>query len=445
MNALKLKYIRQSVGIFLVTMGSPLIFFFKEFLGFGGSSTFTIAGLALGCILLISKDTFRVWYKPNNVTCRLATYFTILSYSYMYYFNPSYWMPALMFRETGNYLFIVGFFVLLLSVSNDIKKEFIPVVVVLTFIGSLCLIYSMATNPYFIIGQRATVVFGDGSTGASGNPHVYARNAFAGIFASYLLMKESSSNLRWRLFCLGNIFFSLIVLMLTQARSILLSFFFALTIFTFYNLKRLNIARAIRSFFSAENILIFVSIIVVIISILVVKGELVDIIISYYENASTTFVKALLTATGMASEKEVDASAMGRVGNFAYFSDLINEEPWLVFLGKGYRYFYLDIPLLETLLDYGLIGFFSFGMMNWLFFKDSLRTIRDNNNPMTIFFCYLFFTYFVGIFTGGRPNDTPYWFVYGFMIRFVGLEYLKVKQAAYKKSLELEESDKQNL
>jgi hypothetical protein len=35
------KYTRQSIGIFLVFMGSPLIFFFKETLGFGGSSAFT--------------------------------------------------------------------------------------------------------------------------------------------------------------------------------------------------------------------------------------------------------------------------------------------------------------------------------------------------------------------------------------------------------------------
>lgn len=430
MNALKLKYIRQSVGIFLVTMGSPLIFFFKEFLGFGGSSVFTIAGLALGCALLISEDTFKVWYKPNIVTFRLAAYFTVLSYAYMYYFNPTYWMPSLMFRETGNYLFIIGFFVLLLGVSSDIKKEFLPVVSILTFFGSICLIYSMATNPFFIIGQRATVVFGDGSTSASGNPHVYARNAFAAIFSSYLLLKDS--NLRWKLFCLGNIFLSLIVLMLTQARSTLLAFFFALAIFLFYNARRMNVGKAIRSFFSAQNIVILVSLFAIIIAVFVIKGNLIDIIYSYYENASTTFVKALLTAAGLAGEKEVDASAMGRVGNFAYFSDLLAEEPWLIFLGKGYRFFYLDIPLLESLLDYGIMGFFSFGMMNWIFFKDSLRTIRDNKNTMNIFFCYLFFTYFVGIFTGGRPNDTPYWFVYAFLIRFVGLEYLKT----YKKNEE---------
>lgn len=440
MNALKLTYIRQSVGIFLVTMGSPLIFFFKEFLGFGGSSAFTIAGLASGCLLLISKDTFRVWYKPNNVTCRLAAYFTILSYIYMYYFNPSYWRPDLMFRETGNYLFIVGFFVLLLSVSNDIKKEFLPVVSILTFVGSLCLIYSMATNPFFIIGQRATVVFGDGSSAASGNPHVYARNAFAGIFASYLILRDCS--LRWRLFCLGNIFLSLIVLMLTQARSILLSFFFALAIFLFYNIRRMNITKAIRGLFSAQNVVILITLLVAIISVFIIKGDLIDIIMAYYENASTTFVKAMLTATGLAGEKEVDASAMGRVGNFAYFSELVKEEPWLIFLGKGFRFWYLDIPLLESLLDYGIVGFFSFGMMNWIFFRDSLSTIRQNKNPMTIFFCYLFFTYFVGIFTGGRPNDTPYWFVYGFLIRFVGLEYHNIMNKTSDEPLPVVENEK---
>jgi hypothetical protein len=51
MKLFDFKYTRQSIGIFLVFMGSPLIFFFKETLGFGGSSAFTVAGFALDLFL----------------------------------------------------------------------------------------------------------------------------------------------------------------------------------------------------------------------------------------------------------------------------------------------------------------------------------------------------------------------------------------------------------
>jgi hypothetical protein len=89
---------------------------------------------------------------------------------------------------------------MLVSVSNEVKDYFLPVTVALTFLGSICLIYSMATNPLFVLGQRATVVFGDGTSASNGNPHVYARNAFAGIFASYFMFQTRNS--LWKLFVL---------------------------------------------------------------------------------------------------------------------------------------------------------------------------------------------------------------------------------------------------
>jgi hypothetical protein len=62
--------------------------------------------------------------------------------------------------------------------------------------------------------------------------------------------------------------------------------------------------------------------------------------------------------------------------------------------------------------------------INEFILKESLKAMKARNNPFTMFLAYFYLTYFLGLFTGGRPNDTPYWFVFAVMIRFMGVTYL---------------------
>ncbi|MES2519788.1 MAG: hypothetical protein V4585_16855, partial [Bacteroidota bacterium] len=324
----------------------------------------------------------------------------------------------------GNYMFIFTFFILLLSVSNDIKDYFLPIVVFLTFLGSVCLIYSMATNPYFIIGQRASVVFGDGSTTASGNPHVYARNAFGGVFASYLMLR--SKNFLWKVFSLSNLVLSVVVLVLTQARSILLAFFFTVAIFCYYNISAKSVKNVFVGIFKPQNLILIILLFSGFTYFISTQAKLVSIINLYYDAFTITFTKAILTATGMAEDaKSIDYSAMGRVNSFAEFKKIFFETPWQLILGKGYRFLYMDIPLLETWIDCGIVAFISFATLNWVIFKEALRAIKDGTNPLTTFLGYFYMCYFVGLFTGGEPYGTPYWFIFCMMIRFLGIKYLE--------------------
>ncbi len=422
------KYSRQFLGIFMVFMGSPLLFFFKETLGFGGASTFTIGGLALGMLLMISpEDIFKKFYKPNIPLYRLAAIFTLVTLINFFFVNPFFGYSSnryVFIRDLGNYMFIFGFFFLLLGVSNNIKDYFLPIVVFLTFIGSICLIYSMATNPYFVIGQRASVVFGDGSTTASGNPHIYARNAFAGVFSSYLMLRNK--NFIWKIFSISNLILSVIVLVLTQARSILLAFFFAVAIFCYYNVSRQTVKNVLLGIFKPQNFILITLLIVGVAYFISTQEKLVSIITLYYDVFTVTFTKAILTATGMADDaKSIDYSAMGRINSLGEFKKVLFESPWQLILGKGYRYLYMDIPLLETLFDCGIIAFLSFAMLNFVIFKESLRAIKDGTNVLTTFLGYFYMCYFVGLFTGGEPYGTSYWFIFSVMIRFLGIKYLQ--------------------
>ncbi len=421
------KYSRQFLGIFIVFMGSPLIFFFKEVTGFGGGSAFTVASLIIGLLLMISpKELFRKFYKPFLPAYRLAVIFMIVVLINFFFINPFYGYSAnssIFLRDLVNYASIFVFFVLLLGVSNEVKDYFLPIVVFLTFMGSVCLIYSMATNANFIIGQRASVVFGDGTTTASGNPHVYARNAFAGVFSSYIMLKNR--NILWKLFSLGNMIFSIVVLVLTQARSILLGFIFTMIIFLYYNISAKSIKSGLKNIFKPQNLFLIALLFSGIAYFISTQAKLVAIINLYYDTFSITFTKAILTATGMEDAKTIDYSSLGRVNTFGTFKKVLLETPWELILGKGYRFLYMDIPILETWIDCGIIAFWSFAMMNLVLFKQALRAIKDGTNPLTTFLGYFYMCYFVTLFTGGEPYGIAYWFVFCVMIRFLGIKYLE--------------------
>ena len=408
-------------------MGSPLIFFAKEVSGFGGGSGFTVASLILGLALMVSpSDLFRKFYKPYLPAYRLAVIFLFVALINFIFVNPFYGYSAnsmVFFRDLLNYISIFAFFILLLGVSNNVKDYFLPIVVFFTFVGSVALIYSMATNVNFIIGQRASVVFGDGSTTASGNPHVYARNAFAGIFSSYIMLKNK--NIFWKLFSLANMILSLVVLVLTQARSILLAFFFTMAIFLYYNVSAKSIKKVFINIFKPQTLFLISLLFSGITYFISTQAKILAIINMYYDTFTVTFTKAILTATGMGDAETIDYSAMGRVNTFADFKKVFFETPWDLILGKGYRYLYMDIPVLETWIDCGIIAFVSFGLLNWMIFKEALKAIKDGTNPLTTFLGYFYMCYFVTLFTGGEPYGIAYWFVFCVMIRFLGIRYIQ--------------------
>ncbi len=421
------KYTRQSLGLYIVFMGNPLIFFFKEVLGFGGSSIFTIGSLFLGMILMISPtDIGRKFYKPNIPIFRVASFFLILSLLACFFYNPFYGFDnafAVFIRDVGNFIFIFAFIFLILGVSNEIVNYFLPVAILLTFLGSICLIYSMATNPFFILGQRATVVFGDGSTNASGNPHVYARNAFAGVFASYFFLK--SKNLFLKLLSFANLILSITVIVLAQVRSLLLAFLFSIALLLYFNVTKETVSSIIKGVFKPLNFIGICFLIIGLVYFISTQQRIIDIIDLYFNTFLDAFVRALLTAFGLGDEKNVDYSALGRVNNIDNIIYSFSQIPHAFILGGGFRFLYVDVPIVETFVDLGIAGIVSFSLFNYMIFKESIYTLKWKVNPFACFIAYFYMTYFVGIFTGGEPYGTSYWFIFIVAIRFLGIKYLE--------------------
>jgi hypothetical protein len=143
----------------------------------------------------------------------------------------------------------------------------------------------------------------------------------------------------WKLFSLGNIILSLIVLVLTQARSILLAFFFTIVIFLYYNVSGKSVKNAFKNIFKPQNLFLIALFFCGIIYFISTQAKLVSIINLYYDAFSITFTKAILTATGMEDAKTIDYSALGRVNTFGAFKKVLLESPWELIMGKGYSNF----------------------------------------------------------------------------------------------------------
>jgi hypothetical protein len=76
--------------------------------------------------------------------------------------------------------------------------------------------------------------------------------------------------------------------------------------------------KTIKQFLSFRNILLMLMLLGGIIYFISTNELIINILTSYYESSSTALTKAVLTAAGVADEKNTDASALGRVGNLDF-------------------------------------------------------------------------------------------------------------------------------
>ena len=144
----------------------------------------------VGILLMKNSTNAKVGYIPNMELLLFGGIFFILSQCYLFFYN---YEPQNYFADILNLFLIVLYFFYLLKIENIIK-EILPFwIFFFTLLINICLIYSIANNPLYNLGQRATVQFGNNEF--SGNPYIYARNGFAGFIISYLFIKSQNTDL----------------------------------------------------------------------------------------------------------------------------------------------------------------------------------------------------------------------------------------------------------
>ncbi|MBD2704539.1 hypothetical protein IC229_28115 [Spirosoma sp. BT702] len=420
--------IRLVVGICMLLDGYPIIFFFRDTLHLAPNSTaFTAAGFAGGLVLMVPFTFLQRLYRPNVMMLTLLIGFLAMSIFYMFFFNGNPHFEDYN-KDLIYYAYVLIFMFLLINIPNDIIRVFIPVVVFFTLVSNMALLYSLITDPTWTVGQRATISLGDNDDG-SGNPHVFARNAFMGIVACGIWIMRPNTHILFRLLSFFSGSFSLAILILTQTRSSIVGLILAVICFLYFNARPAQIRSTVRSLLKPIPITIML---VGVVSIIVffqrnydTYAVLYGYVIGFMErNMDNIYALLGMKAQGADYSAVLDESAANRSTSAGFFYIVITGHLHMLILGYGYKYFYLDIPMVESLIDQGFFGFLLFGGMNAMAMYYSYHIMRTNPNPLSVFLAYFYTLIFVLVFTGGRPYEITFLFPLAMMTRFMGQEHL---------------------
>jgi hypothetical protein len=188
----KLTLLKNSFGILLLWILPPLIYFLKAYVGLGGGSIFTGIVYSIGILLLHTSTHVKIGFKPNIILLQVGGAFFCQALLYFFIYN----MEGRSFAiDSINFFLLFFFFFFLLRVDNEVQKYLPTLILFTTLITSLALLYSIYTNPEFVLGSRATVQYKSNSGEFTGNPQVYSRNGLAGFIISVLLLIYNGNNL----------------------------------------------------------------------------------------------------------------------------------------------------------------------------------------------------------------------------------------------------------
>ncbi|UFH57305.1 O-antigen ligase [Spirosoma sp. KNUC1025] len=423
----KLDYIRLVVGICIMIDGYPLIFFFRDTLRLAtGSTAFTAAAFSAGLLLMVPFTVLRRLYRPNVITFWIGMGFLLLSIIYMYVY------PGLggvdYTREMIYFGFIFIFLFLLINIPNDIITVAIPVIVFFTLVSNLGLIYALITDPSWAIGQRATIVLNDSEDG-SGNPHVFARNAFMGVIACAIWLMRPDTSFLFRLVSLFAGILNIAVLVLTQTRSAIVALIIAVFFFVVFNVRPAQIRTAVRGIFRPGPIIVMCIGVVGLILFFRRYDDIFTVLSVYVSgfidrNLENVYAFLGLQSQGAAYKAVLDDSVANRSANFGFLTNILVGHLHMLILGYGYKYHYLDIPMMEALTNMGILGFLLFAGINVMLLYYSIKSMRTNPNSLSVFLAYFYMLIMVQLFTNGRPYEMFFWIPLGMMIRFMGIEHL---------------------
>lgn len=420
---------RMVLGICILVDGYPIIFFFRETLHLApGSSAFTAAAFGFGLFLMVPFTVLRKLYRPNFTMLWMGLGFLVLSIAYMFLYNGD--PGADKGRDMIYFSFVFIFMFLLINIPNDIIPVFVPVVIFFTFFSNLGLVYSLLTDPNWTIGLRATISLDLANAEAgSGNPHVFARNAFMSIVASVIWLFRPNVNVIFRLFCFFNTIFSIAILVLTQTRSSVLALILATILFLYFNVRPAQVRMVVRNLFTPIPIIVMCLGVFGVIYFFRKFDAVFTVLNSYFSafierNLDNIYALFGLKAQGADYKAVLDDSSANRVISGTFVRNALLGHVHMLILGYGYKYSYLDVPMLEAFITEGLLGLVLFGGITLMSFYYSLRIMYYSTNPLSTFMAYFFVLIFVLVFTGGRPYEITYWFPFAMMIRFVGIEHL---------------------
>jgi hypothetical protein len=416
--------LRYAIGIVMIFNSYPVVFFVRDTLHIGpANSVFTAVFWGLCFLLMMPRQFFKRLYKPNGNLFAFGIGFLGVCICHYFTFNTG---GEGMVTEFANYAFIFCYLLLLMHVPNDVKEYLVPTLFVSSLILNFTLIYSLIIDPNWTIGMRAAVTFANGGAQAGGNPHTSARNAIICVIAAGILIwkYKNSSLIKW--VCYASIVFSVIIIVLAQAKACLLSLILIATFYFFSNYNLTRIAKSVIDFFSLRTLAITIALLVFVNWLLSKFYDIYTIILNYSDVLERRLYNVFFTVSGvqLTEDTELDPSSANRVSGFAQFKDAL-EHPQLFLVGTGYKKAFMDVPFLEAIINHGLLGLIFFDGFLLLLLYFSIWEIRKNRNAINLFLAYFFIYTMPYMASGGRPYDIQYWYAFIFTIRFLGIRFLQ--------------------
>ncbi len=410
----------QALGIVMLLFGSPIIHFFRDFMGVLPKSALImpIFSILFFGMIFIGFDSFKRVYKPNYNISTMAWCF--LGYGVFLSFISEYTRkPAI---EAFNYSFLAIYFALLCGVHARVAKVIVPIVILVVLGDNLALLIAFIKNPFTQLGQRAIISDAGWGEGA-GNPSLYSFMAFTGFIASIIYFNKAT--IFWKLICIGTALTSIAVILMTLIRATMFTMVICAVFYMFFNyksfLRKKNIGAWYNYGFSKNNfILLSTTLLVFIIGLSLVNPKVVTSLLVYVENSSRTLTHVIDTILQKsANQGAVDASAANRLSTFNYSIDMLLDSPSHMLYGFGYRFLYVDIPLMQVFLEEGLIGLTILLMFHYFVLKNVFLAVQVSNNPWILLLVYYYILLLMNSISRGEPYDPYFWNYFLTIARFL--------------------------
>ncbi len=419
---MNLKLDRQSFGIAMILFGSPIIHFLRDFAKILPDSPLVMPIISLGWLLLIFDiNGLQRIYKPNIRLLKIACWFFFIALSYaMYNFQTFKW-----FKECNNYFFLILYLFVLCTVSNKIYTRIFYSIIIVTFLDNIALIYAFLRNPLLKLGQRA-IISSEGWGGSDGNPTLYSFMAYAGIIGCYLCFNKLGKF--WKFVQILNIATGIAVIFLTMTRATFFAFGIAICLGFILNFfKSKDVFKEKTQFydlkFSKTNFTLIVLILLSsIIFFIKLPPKKVEVFSKYLDHTFSSVVASVQTVFEGKKDKKTqsyaDASTSGRVENVTHVINAFKEYPEKFILGYGYKYYYVDVPIIEVFIDLGILGIFFYLFFQIELFKNIANIYIVSDNPWLKFWYLYYCLLFMNMISRGMPYEAYFWMYYVTMIRF---------------------------
>ncbi len=426
------------LGMFF--FGAPLIYMIRDGFRVAPNSTaFTFAMMCGPLFLLLPFKSLKTFYRPNTISYALGGGFLLIAAIYLYTYAPNRgWFTNTVYESV---LFFLNFYLLIAITTvavENLEFKFVTFAVVVSLVGTTIFLLFLFRDPSFIIGSRASIKFSENDT--TGNPHIFARGAFLGLTASLIYLKHAAgvSPIK-KLIVQGGMLLFLLAIVLTQAFS---TFIAAFLMFALYAFTNVSLKSARNYFFGlltkwyfwlGFGIFIykaadFYNRNYEMIRILseVIFARLTGLFNTFFGGIFSTTTASAATKSTFSKVRDSDMSATGRLENVqkiidGHAANIENGEIGKLLFGNGYHHLYIDIPVLEPLNSFGIVGLIFFLLFFGYISYQAYREIRMPRSITTEFIAYAYVYFFVYTFTGGLIIDYIRWGFFILVCRFIPL------------------------